>query len=285
MRELFGVDITTSRKNEFADGVSYEAKKVSQELEARIESHNETAEELDDRASLPPALGIIRWLCGFYAACVAIAFIKNVGELGAKQVFNNAPWMFITGAIAGLVFLGLWIYGRTRKRGAEESCEYGSAVEDLAGIEAECRRELGIPDDAGKIDALLYRYKVKNGEIKIPEQIYGHFIRGDVYVFDEDGCFCLSDGQSRFDIPKRDIEGIDVIKKRFYMSGWAKEQNINEEPYKQFVYPNTDNLGRVWLREICVMRFRLQGDEFNFRFPGYELDTVERMSGASAERV
>lgn len=98
-------------------------------------------------------------------------------------------------------------------------------------------------------------------------------------MFTENGCFCISDGAVRFDIPLGDIQGIDIISQRFYMDGWAKEQDINDDIFKDFVYERTDNLGRIWLRSICVMRFKLQGEEFNFRFPTYELKTIESLTG------
>ena len=100
---------------------------------------------------------------------------------------------------------------------------------------------------------------VKNGVNKIPEQMYGHFLQMGVYVFGENGCFCISDGMFRFDIPLREITEIDVINKKFFMHGWEKDLDISNEFYRDFVYERTDNMGRIWLKSVCVMHFKLQG--------------------------
>lgn len=279
MKELFGIDVTTVKKNDQLDCVSYETKKIGAELDAKLDVHIENAQELEDKAALPAWLGIIRWICAVGGGCLIIAILRNIGKLTLKQMFNNAPWVFIICGTMALAWLGITAYYYVNKRNVESSGEIEETVKEAETINAELRRELGIPENADRIDALLYAYKRKDDEIKIVERMTGHFIRCDAYVFVENGCFCISDGAVRFDIPLGDIHGIDIINKRFYMNEWAKEQSFGDEIYRDFVYERADNLGRVWLRSICVMRFRLQGEEFNFRFPTYELETIESLTG------
>jgi|GEM_PF-3575285 len=282
MKELFGVDKTANKRNEFEDGLSYEAKKISGELQAKMGLHNENAKELENKTEFSPALSILRWICALGGFALIVAIVRNIGNLSIGQMFNNAPWLFIICGALAVGWVLLTVYAHLRKRGAESSGEFAAAEADAESLIAEAKRELGIPENAEKIDGLMYEYKSKDGDNKIPEQLYGHFIRGSVYVFTENGCLCICDSAVRYNVPLHDIEGVDIIKKKFYMTGWDKAVMFNEEPYKEFTYKEADNLGRIWLRSICVMRFRLQGDEFNFRFPTYELAVIERLTGIKA---
>ncbi len=282
MKELFGIDCTENKKNGDVDSVGFEAKRIGGDLEARIDAHNETAEELESSAELPPALGIIKWICALGFIAFASGLIRNIGKLSFAEMYRNAPWVFWVLVLFAAVFIVLTVLGRKRGKETAGSREYSDARADLDAINEECAKQLGVPEGARKIDLLVYRYKAKDGENKLKEEMYGHFIRCEGFIFRENGCFCMSDGMVRYDIPQGDIKDIEIIKKKFFMNDWGKEGSLKD--YKEFVLENTDNLGRVWLRSVCVMHFTMKGEEFAFRFPAYELEAVESVSGVTANR-
>lgn len=279
MKELFGIDVTTSKRNDVTDGLSYETKKIGSGLEERMDRYNESAEGINKSASLPAALNWIRWAGVLGLVIIASGLVRNLGKLTFREMYRNAPYIFIIGGALALISAVITIYGVIRKRRTEDTDEARNIEADMHVLVSDAFHELGIPENAEKIDGLLYCYKVKDGEIKLIEKMPGHFIRSDVYVFCQNGCLSICDSAVRYDVPIRDIEGIDIIKKRFYMNEWAKDADISDDAYRDFVYERTDNLGRIWLRSVCAMRFKLHGEEFIFRFPTYELKTIESLTG------
>ena len=285
MKELFGVDVTENKKNDFPDGVSYETRKISSALSARIDALTEKSDDVEDAASLPNALKWVQYACGVAAGFVIAGILRNTGKLSLKEMYGNAAWLFWIGGACALVFLTLLVMGAVRRRNTEDSAEYEDLTASADSLEREMLLELGVPEDAASIDGLAYQYKTRDGENKIVEQLVGHYIETPCYAFCEKGCFCLCDSAARFDIPLGDIHGIYIENKKRYMTGWSKDKGFYEEPYKEFCYKNADNLDRIWLRSTCLMEFALGGEEFRFRFPTYELETVERLCGIKGESL
>ncbi|MCR5809119.1 MAG: hypothetical protein K6G56_06105 [Clostridiales bacterium] len=285
MKELYGIDVTTVKNNDDFDSVSYETKKISEEKREEIDSAVIDAYAADEKAELPLALRIARWICAALVLVTVAGIIRNIGDLSLSQMFKNAPWLFVSALITGLAWIVLTVLAQRKKKEFESSGELEKVSEDVNGVMEESRRMLSIPDGAVNIDAFTYKYKSKEGENKIIETLMGHYMTVSNYVFVENGCFCIADAYSRFDIRFSDLKSIDIVNKRMYMSEWIKEEPFTDEAYKDFVYPKEDNLGRIWLRSYCVLRFTLQGDEFAFRFPTYELATIQSLTGLRAENA
>lgn len=285
MKELYGIDITTVKTNTEFDSVSYETKAVPQDMHEAIDSAVTEAYGLDEKASLPVGLSIARWLSAAFIFVTLSGIIRNIGELSFAQMFNNAPWLFIAAFVLVVLWVVLTIIEHKKKKDLEASGVVEEVSDSVENAMEKSRKLLSIPDSAVSIDSFTYEYKIKGGEIKIHESMLGHFITVSNYIFVENGNLCIADAYSRFDIRLADIKGIDVIKKRMYMSEWIKDEPFTEGKYKDFLYPKEDNLGRIWLRSYCVMRFTLQGEEFSYRFPTYELETVQALTGIRAENA
>ncbi|MBO4848425.1 MAG: hypothetical protein J5586_04655 [Clostridia bacterium] len=284
MKELFGADITTLRKNDEFDCVGYETKKISDELNGSIEALSDSAEKLDEETSLPKALRILQWAAGIGVLLIASGIIRNIGDLPFSQMFANAPWLFVVAGILAVVWAALFIASIMKKKSVAET----GVIDDFKQVVDEtlekAMAELNVPDNAEKIDALLYRYKTKNGENKIFDySLIGHFTNSTAYVFGQNGCFCIFDGGSRFDIPMKDLKRIEIVRKKMSLMGWNKDVDFNKEPYREYTMPNEDGYGRIWLRSHCRLIFDLQGEEFCFRFPEYDLGAVEAITGLRAE--
>lgn len=171
MTPLFCVDITENRNNDRINGCDTEllVQKTSDLLSSSHDRLLERAKTVEGHARMPAFLVLIWYLCAILTLLIVLAVIKNLSTLSLARMFLNAPWMFFACPICAVVWLVLTLLARRREKtvlGSEEAARTASRLESSQKAIFD---ELGIPADAAAVDVLLFRYVVRNGQIRPKE--------------------------------------------------------------------------------------------------------------------
>ncbi len=282
MKALFAADITNDKKNEQINGREFITKTLSEETKKRFEVKTDNLEATVKKSQLPTWLQIVKYICGLLAVIVVAGILR--ADVSFAEGFKNAPWLFIGGAICALAWLGLHIYS---KRKEKQVLTEENAEEQLDRLNTDVKDillELGVPYTAPDIDVLMFRYKIKDGEIKIKTVGVQMFecINLSTKIYQQNGQLHLADLDSVYSFDMSEIKAIRRIKKRTTLSSWNKELPLNDERYKPYKL-GVDQYGMVHIREYLILELEREGETLGIYFPGYEIDTLERVTGLKAE--
>ncbi len=281
MVPLWGVNVTQNKKNEIANGRELIVATVSQKVD--MEEVQDRAQELERKASLPMPWGIVKWVCGFIALIMAGGIIKGVSEVGFEQAVQNAPILLAVFAVCTVVFIVLKIWSNRRNNAVMESDEveqFGQEVQETLNV---AYGELGVPEDAVKMDAFVFRYKEKNGKISVRSMGFFDFINVEVRAYVKDGALCLADTESVYAMPLENLCGIRTVKKTALFHGWNKELLPNDKSFKPY-HVGVNQYETIFCKPYYILEAEIRGEIWGVYFPGYELPVVESLTGLQAQR-
>ena len=113
------------------------------------------------------------WLSGikFVSLIVWVISFTGLGKsLGSgttlDQAYKNAAFIFYIGPLAFIVWLSLFLYEKSLNKKASLSSDGEILEKKVESVLESSLTQLTVPDDAVRMDILVFRYKIKNGEIK-----------------------------------------------------------------------------------------------------------------------
>ena len=116
MKPVFGVDITTDRRNDWSNSDEFILRKVGAELEAKLEGAADSAHTIEKKSGLSLLETILRAVSGTAALFVFIGVFDHALDHGFKEALKKLwPW-FCVFAICGAAWLALTLIGRLKKR-------------------------------------------------------------------------------------------------------------------------------------------------------------------------
>ncbi|MBQ8447860.1 MAG: hypothetical protein IJX27_02885 [Clostridia bacterium] len=278
MKNLFGIELGNEEKAEsYGECELFIIRRVESELSEKQDEIGEELEEQGKKASLPMWLDIVKMICFAVFMITAVAIVRAWGEIGAKA-FTNAPWLTAAALVCGAAALAIWLMERNKNKTVAESEELKDYIAEAEKIHAESLASLGVPVDAKHTDVFSYPYKFKNGKEKRYSDFFD-YLNNEWHVFREGDMLCFADCGAVIAIPTDDILGIYKVNKRVKFCGWNKETEFNKGEYKQYKITN-DNGGVLYIKPCYALRFRSFGEDYEFIFPAYELETFTSLTGA-----
>ena len=279
MIPLFCTDITSDKSNEIFNGAEFISRTSQKQRMQEYESKQEDVEKSIEKTKFPLLLRIIKSVCGFLFLIIFLACIKA----GFREALQNAPFLVIGGFLGGAIWLVLHLLSSKKEKRVLEEENVEQHLEELDQDLALLYTELGIPEDAQNVDVLVFRYKIKNGEIRphvsfLQSTPYGN---ADLKIYATDEHVHIADLESVYSIPKAALKGITRVSKRISVPSWNKEEGPNEGSYKS--YKMTENNGLVYFKPYYILNVAQDGRLYGVYFPCYELETFERITGLSAE--
>ena len=261
MTPLFCVDITENRNNDRINGCDTEllVQKTSDLLSSSHDRLLERAETVEGHARMPAFLVLIWYLCGILALLIVLAVVKNLSTLSLARMFLNAPWMFFACPICAVVWLVLTLLARRREKtvlGSEEAARTASRLESSQKAIFD---ELGIPADAATVDVLLFRYVVRNGQIRPKElAVSASYVVAQMQLFADAERLYLADVGGKCAIPRSSLRAIRTVKKRIRFTGWNKDDRPESKRYKPYKL-GTNQYGCVICRWYHILEPELDG--------------------------
>lgn len=205
MKPFLGINITEDKKNTYREGSELLAAQPSEFLSAERDRAIVAAVGVENRSKLPVPLRIAEYICGFTAAFLIYTIIKALAraDIGIAQAYANAPYLFWICGICLVVWVPLFLMGKSRKKSVMESDEGSYAMAKLDSIASSALAELGVPSSAAAVDILEVKYKLKNGEPKIKDgALEDATYRNSEYRLYRDGDkLCIADIFGRYDLP------------------------------------------------------------------------------------
>ena len=284
MKPVFGIDITTNKKNEETNGREFITNTTS-ELETEVfEAKWEKLDDTVEQSKLPLWLRIIEYVCGFLAAMVLIGILKALGEVSLEQGFKNAPALFIGGGVCALIWGVLFLLAKKKEKGVLTVHNAERQVKEIERDMQSIYRDLDVPDDAVSVDVLAFKYKNKNGEL-VPQtsglQI-APYINLDLKLYRTADELCIADLEHVYSFPLWELRTIKTVNKRIAMLSWNKKIGIREGVYKQYKLTVND-FGNILCKPYHILEVAHEGEIFGIYFPCYELAHFERLTGLKAE--
>ncbi len=281
MKPLFAIDLTNDKKNEVINGREFISKSASEQSVDILEDNQEGLKQTVKKSQLPFWLALIKYFSGVIAFLVFANVLINAPEIGFTQILRNAIELIIVAIVCGILWAILFVYSRVKSKKvlAEENLD--KQLEDIDKNIDVIYTELGVPNDAVSIDVLMFRYKIKDDEIKPYTGMQNSpYLNFEVKAYTDGKYFHLADTSDVYSFALDELRGITMVNKRITAASWNKEEHPRKGDYKQYKISLTDNGGLfVSYKPYYILECEHNGEKFGIYFPCYEINTLERLTG------
>lgn len=272
MTEVFARNLET----EAYDGNKLIVRRLESELSRKL---REVREErlAAEKKIMPVWLSILALLfaaAGLFGVAVYCELVSETFTF-AQTVDTGWIWLLIAGIACILVGGAGLLLIKMRSACMQASSAYTELQSRAARVTEECFSALGVPEDAARTDAFVFRYRLKpNGKRR------GGYFNEEMRFYREGDALYASDGASVFRLPA--ATAVQTVKKRIAFYGWNKKTQYNKGSYRGYKIRLNDGGAFVLKRCILIQAF-YEGEEYVYSVPPYELDEIVRLTGRAAE--
>ncbi len=291
MKPFLGVDITENKENDKVNGEEFITRSISLEQSQLLEKTSEKIEALGKSAKLALGLRIIEWISAAVAIASAFVFFEIIGEIEEDltliQMYNKNPWLVWAGAISGIIWLVLWLLGYKKKKKVMSSYDAQRVFSTVNDIEENIYYELGVPENAAKVDILAFGYKIKGDELKVKAigDNLAPYQNIEYCAFVSDNRLCLVDKENRYEFELSSLRAIHTVKKKINITDWNKDEKYNKGQYKQYKIVEDDNIDTYFVKPYHILELEYNGEMWGIYFPCYEKETFENLTGLTTENI
>lgn len=286
MKPIFGIDITADKRNEITNGNEFITRTVSDETSDQLETNQEELEQTVEKCQLPLWIRIVKFLCGMYSAIALIGVLKALPDIGIRQAFQNAPIIIISGVVCGVIWLVLHTISKQKEKAVLKESGADTQLQQIEMNVQESYIELGVPEYAPSVDILMFKYKVKDGEIVVKttglESVA--YFNLETKAFVKEGMLHIADVESLYSFALTELKGIKTVNKRIGIISWNKKEDPRKGEYKKYKMTVND-MGNVFFKPYHILEIERDGQSFGLYFPCYELEVLEELTGLRAEGV
>ena len=281
MKPVFGVDITTDRRNDWNNSDEFILSKVGAELEAKLEGAADSALAVEKKSGLPWYGTILQGIVGAAALLGFAGVFDGVIDHGFAGVMKNAaPWLYVF-VIGGAAWLSLTLIDRLKKKKTLASGEAAAVNEALEAALDKARSELGVPENAETVDVYTLDYKVKNGKYVNSNPPF--FMNIEVHAYRQNDALMLWGTNEVWAFPLCEMKRIRTVKKSNTAMLWNKDEKPREGRFSQYKLA-ANNYG-VSAKTYHILELEHGGENYGIYFPCWELPVFEKLTGLNAEEA
>lgn len=266
MTNFFGINVTKGQECTEMDSIAFVTRTLSVEKGEELEQFRQENEQMEQKASLPLGLRVLKGLCWIVWLIILCGILKS--DVSIVQGYHNAPILYWAFGVCFIGWLVLLIYGRVRMKQAVNTDEFGEHMTHADKLERDVRTALDIPDHADSIDVLAERYVMKNGEPEHRDSGLVAYLNFDMWVFERDGSLCLADTEHVWEIPLSSLYSMTLEKKRRSYPEWHKSEPPGSKKYKPYKI-TTDSYGHYFSRCYRIIIRDARG-EFYLLIPEFD---------------
>ncbi len=287
MKNLFAINKTGNKEATDLDGNPYVVAHVSDEVRSMLEhAFDDVTADMEPEAKPEDAeetraikrLQRRNWIICMSALVAAMVLFfagESTGIFTATPVLNFIPIALL---VVSIVFNFKARRQSTRLR--ENTMKLGemdieAATARLEEASAAAARELGVPENAERLEVLPYHYKIKDG-VAVDAARKNTFDNIIVSAWVKDGALHLASAQELFRIPLSDIRGHREIDEEFTVDFWLQEEESDSERYAAFGIRRSGFLARKCRLFHAVTLSGAHGD-YEFFVPCYAWELCERL--------
>lgn len=270
-KNFFDINTTDMR----VEGEEFCSAKVSEDLSARYDKFREQLQGVQDKAAVPCLVLIMKFVLNLVWVCVLGGMLQSCGDgYSWERMYHNAPVLFYVGGEAFALWLIIFIYERYKMSKAMKTVDMEMVKYQADALERQLRMEIGIPEDAGLIDIIYQCYEMKNGKKKILHAMTYPFMNSEVYVYRKGDSLCFCDRSQEYVIGFDRIGEPELFKRAVQVSGWNKDEPIDDKKFKEFK-PYQTNAG-IFVKQHYILHIRGAQEELVIRVPNYDFATVQK---------
>jgi hypothetical protein len=286
MKPILCIDVTLDKKNEQFVGDEFITASTPKEIMEKHEQMQNEGLEVIEKAKLPLPLRIVKSIAGFISLILLLSCLRFGLEDGFVELFKNSVGIIflIVGAICGGIWLALNFASKKKEEKVFTEENIDQKAMDLQKDDAMLYAALGVPETAENVDFLMFRYKVKNGEIKpqAPGLMPTPYINFNAKAYDDGRALCVAGVDNAYSFPKDEMKAIRTVNKSIALLNWNKDEEPTKGKYKEYKL-GTDNMGLVHAKPYHILEIEHNGELYGLYFPCYELPVIERLTGLRAE--
>lgn len=298
MKNLFSIDRTEDPRSDRPDETPFHRQRLSTALAEKLKAASDAAFEAFDRPIETPQSkrsgGSGGWQLGVGLLLVLTAIIPVFVWNDALFTGDHAwaAWVLLAAMVAGGVLVG-WSYRIQRKNmlqenharqeqnaDPEQSAAYAAGVEaamkELKQLQAQARRELGIPDTALEMDVFPFIYRRK-GEEKVSLDRRDRYQSLLTLVWRRGNDLCLSDGSSTLCIPTDALRTRVDYDRPFVVDMWLHDQRPDEGRFQPYHLKRTGLLSAKGRGLHGIVITAPGGDSYELLVPCYDLPQLEKI--------
>lgn len=276
MKNIFAIN-RTDGKNEIVDGASIASKKVSDELQKEIDDLDDKLSEMETKVA-PSKLNNYIGIAAYFIILISLFFILGNYKQNKDSQFIDIflkcliPFILIIISVAAIVVIKVLNTKKINK--IQSSDEYINLNKTSIEIQNKLSEEMGIPDNASRIDILSNVYKIVGGN-QVPINKMLDYVAVAATVFVKDNDLCLFDNEYLFAIPIEDIS-IKKYERKIKVIGWNKPEKFKRSDYSKYSI-RVDQMGIFQHKYYFQLEFKNNEDNYAIVIPVYEIDSIQKM--------
>lgn len=277
MKLVLGLDLT-DKQHPVNDSEPFIARRLSDDLQRQRDSLEAAISGLQKQTQLPKIVRGIKKLAGLSVLTIPLALLDdNLSDAkrGTSESTNQLFLFIFLAMLALWLLLTWWEIKRAR-------AVVGSPAYDVAEVDAEAflqaaKKELGVPEEAAKMDVFASRYHWINGEMHaVNSRLIWDYDNVEDRAWREGDCLCLADSVMRLEIPLNDFQGAEKRKNGCYITRWNKEESYRSAAYKPYRVGTVE--GQLRASGYLAVQLLHQQETYELRLPLWEADTLQRLT-------
>ena len=153
------------------EGQEFKTGQISDDLAARYERFRNQIQGVEDKASVPCLVSIIKFILNLVWICILGGLLQACADgTSWKRMYQNASGLFYVGGGAFVLWLLLFIYEMAKKNKAYGDADLESMKHQAKSMEEQLRMELDIPEEAQLVDVIHQCYEMKKGKKKVSDE-------------------------------------------------------------------------------------------------------------------
>lgn len=280
MKPFLGIDLTTNSKNEQTIGNEFLIKKTPAELTLKIQMQANKMDTTMHKSHISSVLQFFQYGSIAFFFITISATLRS--ELSFAEKYHNAPWLYWSATICGIIGFTLSILGKRKRNQSLPSSErllieFRNNINDIYKF-------LSIPDYTEEIDILSFTYTTKNGKVKLVKNtlpVY-QFSNCIFKIYSDTNNLYLTCLKGTYAFPLSSLTAIQIIKKRIRIMEWHKEIPYNKGVYKQF-HLSSDYYGCIHCNSYYILELAHCGISYGIYIPCYDISILEKFTGLKAQ--
>lgn len=281
MKPFFCIDVTADKHNEAINGIEFITRTASEQKVQEYEAKQEGLDQTMKKSKLPLWMRVVSYLCGLYFMMVVAATIRA----GFEKAMQNAPWMLMSAAVCGVVWGILLLAAKIKASKVLKQEGADQQSRDIDKDFGQLQQELEVPKDALDVDVMVFKYKLKKGEIC--PRAFGlqttPYINASVKMYATQDELYIVDLDSVYTLEKYELRRITTVNKRISVSGWNKEEDPRQGSFKPYKI-TLNNVGDIFFKPYYILEIERDFVRYGIYFPCYELEVMERLTGLKADK-
>ncbi len=276
MKPIFGIDITTNKKNQTNNSLPFIKDTIPKELKEKIENASDKIVGDINKNSMPQWFSLLYSVTNIPMACFFAFLVYSLFFMEIKNLIS----LYVVG---GVFFIG-WVimqifYFRYKKKEKAPCKETIDMVEEYKKQEELAFKHFNLPNNAVELSLLEFTYKQKNNQY-FPYSAGG---RKPLAYTIENKAFVKNDKLYIVDIGNLyefDLKGfgeIVSVKNTLCQPIWNVARDFSKEEIKK--YKLRANKQYLFLDYYYMITYTQEDCVWGLYFPIYEIKKIENLTG------